>query len=495
MLTESCSPCGRAACTASRSLAAAWSSYYTVASPANDLRHGRLVQDPGKPAEPVESVELIRTTVRHFLADFNRRLARLADPRDENRWFYSVPHLTWLGLSMFLGGMESRYHLENCSDTPEFHKNLLALCGTQEDDLAHPDTLDYLLRLMQPDEFIGFQADCMRRLIRSKALDRFRLGNEFLVAVDGTGYRSFPRQHCPRCLHQKRPDGSSIWFHHVLEAKLITSAGMVFSLGSMLIENPAGKYEKQECELKTFYRFVPMLKALYPRLPICLLLDSLYAGEPTLDLCEKHRLGFFIVFTEGKIPTLWNRAQQWIAKHPEAKVTFYPKAATKQRLRWAPALKYRDSTLHFIDCEEKSKRNGRSTHWAWLTDARPNARNVHKLVNGGARLRWKIENEGFNVQKNGGLALVHGYGGRGNALFGYYVLAQIAHMILQLIAHSDLLRKVQTGTQNITSSVMRYYRTLRNLTERLRESLRRDRLSEQTAARFAPQIQIRFDTS
>ena len=220
------------------------------------------MQDPGKPAEPVESVELIRTTVRHFLPDFNRRLARLADPRDENRWFYSVPHLTWLGLSMFLGGMESRYHLENCSDTPEFHKNLLALCGTQEDDLAHPDTLDYLLRLMQPDEFIGFQADCMRRLIRSKALDRFRLGNEFLVAVDGTGYRSFPRQHCPRCLHQKRPDGSSIWFHHVLEAKLITSAGMVFSLGSMLIENPAGKYEKQECELKTFYRFVPMLKAL-----------------------------------------------------------------------------------------------------------------------------------------------------------------------------------------------------------------------------------------
>jgi hypothetical protein len=335
----------------------------------------------------------------------------------------------------------------------------------------------------------------MRKLIRSKALDRFRLGREFLVAVDGTGYRSFSRQHCQHCLHQTRPDGTTIWFHHVLEGKLITSAGMVFSLASMMIENPKGEYDKQDCELKAFYRFVPMLRMLYPKLPMCLLLDSLYAGEPTLDLCEKYRLGFFIVFKQGAIPTLWDRAQRWIAKHPEARRTFYPNAKTKQVLRWAPALKYRDRLLHFISCEETKEGSEKPTYWAWLTDARPSERNVHELANWGARPRWKIENEGFNVQKNGDLALVHGYGGRGHALFGYYVLAQIAHMILQLIAHSDLLRKVRKGAATITTSVLGYYRTLRNLTERLRESLRRDRLSEQSAACFAAQIQIRFDTS
>lgn len=395
---------------------------------------------------------------------------------------------------MFLGGMRSRYHLENCGDSGEFRDNLLALSGTGEDELAHPDTVDYLLRHMDPEELIGFQAGCMRRLIRSKVLDRFRFGNEFLVAVDGTGYRSFPYRHCPRCLHQRRPDGTQVWFHQVLEAKLITSAGMVFSMASVMIENPEGDYDKQDCELKAFYRLVPKLRTLYPRLPMCLLLDSLYAGEPTLELCEKHRLGFFIVFTEGAIPTLWQRAHQWVRTHPEE--TLGNSQATRlQQLRWAPGLKYRNRTVNFISCREEDTRNGKVTHWAWLTDARPNARNVNALVNRGARSRWKIENEGFNVQKNGELDLAHGYGGRDNALFGYYMLAQIAHMILQLIAHSDLLQKVTNGTHTITGSVLSYYRTMRNLTERLRESMRRHRLENNRPACFARQIQIRLDTS
>jgi len=395
---------------------------------------------------------------------------------------------------MFLGAMRSRYHLENCADSSQFRENVLTLSGTAEDELAHPDTVDYLLRHMDPEELIGFQAGCMRRLIRSKVLDRFRFGNEFLVAVDGTGYRTFPYQHCPRCLHRKRPDGTSVWFHHVLEAKLITSAGMVFSMASVMIENPEGDYHKQDCELKAFYRLVPKLRTLYPRLPMCLLLDSLYAGEPTLELCEKHRLGFFIVFTEGAIPTLWERAHQWIEKHPGATVRSRNENRSQQ-LRWATGLKYRSRCVHFISCRETHTRNGKVTHWAWLTDARPNERNINALVNKGARSRWKIENEGFNVQKNGELALVHGYGGRGNALFGYYALAQIAHMILQLIAHSDLLQKLQKGTHTITGSVLSYYRTMRNLTDRLRASMRRHRLDENRPGGFARQIQIRFDTS
>jgi hypothetical protein len=35
--------------------------------------------------------------------------------------------------------------------------------------------------------------------------------------------------------------------------------------------------------------------------------------------------------------------------------------------------------------------------------------NVVPLANEGGRLRWRIENEGFNVQKNGGYNLEHAY--------------------------------------------------------------------------------------
>ena len=33
--------------------------------------------------------------------------------------------------------------------------------------------------------------------------------------------------------------------------------------------------------------------------------------------------------------------------------------------------------------------------------------NFLEISNHGGRLRWKIENEGFNVQKNGGFGLEH----------------------------------------------------------------------------------------
>lgn len=396
---------------------------------------------------------------------------------------------------MFLGGMKSRNHLENSSDTEPFRDNLLRLSGSDEDCQAHPDTLDYLLRHLDPWQLSEFNAGCLLSLIRAKALDRFRFGGDFLVAIDATGCRTFSKRHCPQCLHQKRPDGSTVWFHNVLEAKLITSAGMVFSMATVLIENPRGAYDKQDCELKAFYRLVPLLRTLYPRLRMCLLLDSLYAGAPTLELCERHRLGFFIVFTEGTIPTLWQRAQRCIRTHAHHKKTCRHAADTRQVFRWAANMQHQGHAVHFISCEETKPGNAEPTQWAWLTDARPDAHNVHELANKGGRQRWKIENQGFNVQKNGELALVHGYGGRGNALLGYYLLAQIAHMILQLIAHSDLLRKARDRAEQITTSVLGYYKTMRNLVERLRESLHRDRLHAHSAACFARSIQIRFDTS
>ena len=50
------------------------------------------------------------------------------------------------------------------------------------------------------------------------------------------------------------------------------------------------------------------------------------------------------------------------------------------------------------------------------------------------RLRWKIENEGFNTQKNGDYQLEHKYCRKSyNGMKNYYTLLQLAHAINQLI--------------------------------------------------------------
>ena len=103
-----------------------------------------------------------------------------------------------------------------------------------------------------------------------------------------------------------------------------------------------------------------------------------------------------------------------------------------------------------------------STRFAWLTNFPIEPDTVTALGNRGGRLRWKIENEGFNIQKNGGFALEHAYGTDPWAIKNFYLLMQLAHLILQLVERGNLLvGRCQT-----------LFGSLRALGRRLAESLR-----------------------
>jgi len=96
----------------------------------------------------------------------------------------------------------------------------------------------------------------------------------------------FRRRHCLHCLTRTH-QGKTLYYHPVLEAKLVTPKGLVFSLMTEFIENPGDKVSKQDCELKAFYRMAERLKARFPRLPLLLSLDGLFAGGPTFNLCRR----------------------------------------------------------------------------------------------------------------------------------------------------------------------------------------------------------------
>jgi len=58
--------------------------------------------------------------------------------------------------------------------------------------------------------------------------------------------------------------------------------------------------------------------------------------------------------------------------------------------------------------------------------------NCEQLVDNG-RGRWKIENEGFNAQKNHGYGLEHLFSKDYTAMKNHYLLIQIGHMIAQFV--------------------------------------------------------------
>ena len=85
-----------------------------------------------------------------------------------------------------------------------------------------------------------------------------------------------------------------------------------------------------------------------------------------------------------------------------------------------------------------------------------------RAANRGGRLRWKIENEGFKIQKNGGPALELAPSTRPGAIQNWYLLLQIARLILQLLERGNLLGQ----------AAPRLFGSFRNLGQRLAESVR-----------------------
>lgn len=62
--------------------------------------------------------------------------------------------------------------------------------------------------------------------------------------------------------------------------------------------------DKQDCELKAFYRLTSRLKATFPALKIMVLLDGLYAKGPVVEICRKNKWQFMILLKDGALPSV-----------------------------------------------------------------------------------------------------------------------------------------------------------------------------------------------
>ena len=80
--------------------------------------------------------------------------------------------------------------------------------------------------------------------------------------------------------------------------------GMVVPLMSEFLDFTQGDISsnRQDCEVKAFHRLAERLKRYFPRLPVMILLDGLYAQGPVMELCVKNRWDFMIVLKDKSLP-------------------------------------------------------------------------------------------------------------------------------------------------------------------------------------------------
>ena len=451
----------------------------------------KCTSDPDE-QQQVELLKDLLVTVQHFFGGFTHLFQTLSDPRNPLYITYPLAALTTAGVLLFLFRLGARRQIGNLlrGNGPSAAK-FQALFGVAT--CPHGDTLAAAFPRLNPDQMQAVVTNMVRTLIRKKVLYRYRLLDRyFVVAIDGTGRLTFPERHCPYCLTATH-NGKTIYYHPVLEAKLVLPNGFVFSIMTEFIENPGEHPTKQDCELKAFYRLSKRLKQAFPHLPICLSLDALFAGGPTMSICEEYGWKYMIVLQEGCIPYIDEEFQSLLPLMSENHLLFHtgPQNKIRQDYRWINDISYVDSagnehTVAVLEClESKPTSNGRSktSRFKWVTNFIVKTNRVITLANKGGRIRWKIENEGFNVQKNGGYGLEHAYTRNPTAAKVFYYLLQIAHLIAQLIEQGSLFR--QAFPAGVGSA--------RNIAFRLLEAWRNLRLSaEQIDQMLSLRRQIRF---
>ena len=443
----------------------------------------------------LEHLNALLGTLKHYFGGLDKLFAPVHDPRNPNQSYYPLVELLFAGVLMFLCRLGSRRELNHqFRDSVRSQAKFEALFGVV--GIPHGDSLNYTFKRLCPEEVQEVLCRMVEILIRKKVLYPWRLMDQyFMIAIDGTGVFTSHQRHCPHCLTRTLKDGTTLYYHPILEAKLVTSNGFSLSIMTEFIENSDPNAEKQDCELKAFYRLAERLKARFPRLPICLLLDGLFAGGPTFGLCRRYRWKYLITLRDTDLPSVNEEFDALCKLEPKngTSLELGPERDIHQAYRWVNAISYQDSKgkehlISVLQCVETkaNTEDKRSTQkFKWITNFHLTPKQVIPLANEGGRLRWKIENEGFNVQKNGGFELEHAYSQDQNAGKIFYLLLQIAHFLFQLIEKGSLFRK----------AFPKGVGSLKNIAKRLLEAWRNLAVSADTLLRLGEgpfQIRVAF---
>lgn len=426
----------------------------------------------------------IKTTVNHYFNGFGNIFADLPDPRQ--RKTYSIQEIAQGGLSLFLLKQDSRNAFNNDRKEATFKSNFKKLFNGK---LPHQDTVKDVFCNLSPVLLESVKKEMIKTLIKDKVLAKYRYHGKYLIAIDATGINSYSDEK-EGCTSKTSKNGVTTYTHHVLEAKLICPSGLALSIANEWISNEGKtQYDKQDCERAAFIRLINKIKRDYPRLPIILVADGLYPYAGFFEVCKANSWDYIVTLQDNSLKTVQETIADEKLVQLNNKRRFETQDKThwyRQDYAWIQNISYHQETMNWIECRDTttclSDGNQTVKRFVYLTSLAIDAQNCH-TISGLGRLRQKIENEGFNDQKNWGYNLEHKFVRESlNAKKNYYQCLQIAHIINQLVVHSSTIQQILRSDRKLT---------IKYLWKRLISFLLEGKLSDNLD--IAKRIQIRLE--
>ena len=303
-------------------------------------------------------------------------------------------------------------------------------------------------------------------------LAHFRvLGDQLLVALDGTNYFSSKAIHCHNCLRRQLSNGHTLSYHAAITPVIVCPGhAQVIALPPEYIM-PQDGHDKQDCERAAGKRWLAKHAEQVAPHGVTLLGDDLYSNQPFCALVLQHGFNFIFTCKPDSHATLYERLAFWQATDAMAAREVHHwngrfTEVTMVRYLNDVFLRSGDDALSvnwFAITVVNAKTGEQLYHNSCITNHRLTADNVVDIAQSG-RGRWKIENENNNVLKTKGYHLEHNFGHGKQYLSAFLLslnlLAFLFHTVLEwsddkyaLLRH--VLARRQTFFQDI-QALMRY---------------------------------------
>jgi hypothetical protein len=414
----------------------------------------------------------------HYFPELIADIKKVMDGRNQSYITYEIEVILYMMLLKNVCSIASMQEMNDTFNEDECVKNIYKILGLEEKEyLPHYVTINECLSKLDTRELEKIRKGMVYSLIRKKSFDDGKfLRNYWLVIVDATQLFSFKERHCEHCLtktvNKGTEDEKTFYYHQVLEAKIVLGDDLIISIATEFIENKKENVSKQDCERNSFKRLAESLKKMFPRLPICLMGDSLYACEPVFEICKKNKWEFLIRYKDGSIPTLAeeyatiNEMGEGEEKVVEIERIYKrkPKVKALHKMKWVNDLDYSGHIVTVMELEIENEKK-KWKEFQWVTSLQISGKTAYEFAETG-RKRWLIENEGFNIQKNYRYIITHANSLDYNAMKNHYLLTQLADVLLQLY-------------ENGIKDIKIIKRTLEKVSEGLLECLKKQSLTEE----------------
>lgn len=443
---------------------------------------------PKKKERGINNTGDLISVLNHFCPFFNKWLKEIQDPRREDRIIFPASVLIYEVILSLLSGNDSRNLLTLNKENNAFKANIETLSNEEMEYLPHGDTVDYFFQNLNPEELEKVITQSIHSLHKKKVLNNFCYNKYYLLAIDGVHIKT-SKNPMPNSIKIQHKDGRVEYRLYVLEAKLVSPEGPVLSLASTFIgeddlpdatlvetddDGKIIKYPKQDSELKAFSRLIEKIKKLYSKWKFCVLLDGLYLTQNVITSLREKGWKFSITFKEGSAPKLYKKIQETLDKNTESQI----KNKDGTTLKWANFLIWENGDKKIsLNVIGTKKANNQDWAFLYVTNMHINKENAKELQDEVCRMRWKIENQGFNEQKNCGLGLEKVFGTRKHAAQNHYLIVQLAHMVRVFIIHSNMFRVLQRIDnkkfikKTIKKPMLKFYKTIKHFVKEFYRSI------------------------